>query len=185
MRTTFTKYNVSLSAALLMTATVGCGDKPAVKPANNSTTTTTNTNTTPDAVKSSTEKSTTSTTTTTTDTDIVDRDSVATQKRREAAEATLEQGKDTLARIDARMGELSTQIKTSTGEAKIKLQQEWDQLEPQREQLNRQLQDFGNASSKAFDDVKAGTRNAFDDLRKSVNEARSRFDERNQSPSER
>jgi hypothetical protein len=78
--------------------------------------------------------------------------------------------------MDARMSKLADQIKEAQGDAKARLQQEWDELEPQRRRARERLDELKKSSGEAWKDLKAGAQAAFDDLRKSVNQAGERFD---------
>ena len=79
--------------------------------------------------------------------------------------------------IDQKMARLAERIKKAEGDAKARLQEEWDELEPQRQQARQRLEELKESSAEAWDDLKTGARSAFDDLRDSVNKASERFDD--------
>jgi hypothetical protein len=111
----------------------------------------------------------------------------ARAQRREAVDATAEQLKlerdeiernleDGLKQLDQKMARLSEQINEASGDAKARLQKEWDQLEPQRKQARERLDELKKSSTEAWRDLKAGAQSAFSELRESVNQASERFD---------
>jgi hypothetical protein len=138
-----------------------------------------------------TEKQTTTTTQRTTSTS--DADDVAAnarQQRREAVDATAEQlrlEKEELERnlevglseLDEKMARLSERIKEESGEAKVRLQKQWDDLKPQRDQARQKLDELKKSSAEAWKDLKAGAQSAFAELRESVNQASERFEKEN------
>jgi hypothetical protein len=79
--------------------------------------------------------------------------------------------------IDEKMARLGERIKEAEGDVRARLQQEWDELEPQRQRARQRLQEVKSSSAEAWQDLKAGARSAFDDLRDAVNKASERFED--------
>jgi hypothetical protein len=110
----------------------------------------------------------------------------ARQERREAFDATADelrverdqiarQMEDGLKELDAKMDTLGQQIAQATGDAKVRLQQEWDELEPQRKAAQERLDEMKKSSSAAWKDLKQGAQSALTDLKASINRASTRF----------
>jgi TolA-binding protein len=137
------------------------------------------------------EKRTTTTERTTTTTNNADDVAAkARQERREAVDATAEQLKlekeqlernleEGLNQLDQKMATLSERINEAQGDAKARLQKEWEELKPQREQARLRLDELKKSSAEAWQDVKAGAQSAFAELRESVNQASERFEKEN------
>jgi hypothetical protein len=133
------------------------------------------------------EKRTTTERTTTTTSDADDVAARAREERREAVDATQEQLKlereklernleEGLSELDAKMDRLAVRINEASGDAKARLQQEWDELKPQRDQARQRLDELKKSSAEAWRDLKAGAQSAFSELRESVNQASERFE---------
>jgi hypothetical protein len=112
----------------------------------------------------------------------------ARQERREAFDATADelriekdqiarQLEDGLAELDAKMDTLGQQIAQATGDAKVRLQKEWDELEPQRKAARERLDELKKSSSAAWQDLKEGAQSALTDLKASINRASTRFED--------
>jgi hypothetical protein len=111
----------------------------------------------------------------------------ARQQRREAVDATAEQLnferdeiernlEDGLRQLDQKMARLAERIDEAQGDAKARLQKEWNELEPQRKQARQRLDELKKSSTEAWKDLKAGAQSAFAELRESVNQASERFE---------
>ncbi len=79
--------------------------------------------------------------------------------------------------IDEKMARLAERIKETEGDVKARLQQEWDELEPQRQQARQRLDELKKSSAEAWEDLQAGAKSAFAELRESVNRASERFED--------
>jgi TolA-binding protein len=89
-------------------------------------------------------------------------------------EAQLEMEEE-LSELDGRMAELSQRIETATGSVKERLQEEWKELEPQRELAKKRLDELKESSGEAWIDIRESAKSAFESLRQGVNRASSRF----------
>jgi len=78
--------------------------------------------------------------------------------------------------LDDRMADLNRRIEAAGGRAKERLQQEWKELEPKREQARKRLGELKESSGEAWVDIRESTKAAFESLRQGVNRASSRFE---------
>jgi hypothetical protein len=117
----------------------------------------------------------------------------ASQQRREAYDATadelavkkkqVEQNlEDELQKLDRKMADLAERIQNAEGKAKDRLQEEWDELEPQRKKARERLDALKQASGAAWEDLKAGAQSAFAELRQGVNRASEHFGDDAEKP---
>lgn len=80
-----------------------------------------------------------------------------------------------LKEIDKQLAAWQPQIEAATAAAKAKLEKELAELEKQRQLVQQKLQELQEPGQKAWNDVKAGTEAAMNELEKAFRKAAERF----------
>lgn len=77
-----------------------------------------------------------------------------------------------LAALNRDLDQLSAKVEKSTGTAKVEAKPKLQALRDQADKLNQQLDKAKNATESTWDDVKAGSKKAYNDLADSFQQAR-------------
>jgi len=107
----------------------------------------------------------------------------ARQETKEAVQATkdyayaqktefVETMRAQLADLNKEMEELAAKVETSTGVAKEEAAAKLQALREKTAGLNQKLEEVGNATESTWAEVKTGFKKAYDETKKSINEAR-------------
>lgn len=107
----------------------------------------------------------------------------AKQETKEAAQATkdyvyaqktefVEAMRAELAELNKQMDELAVKVENSTGAAKEEAKAKLQALRERTASLNQKLDEVGNATESTWEEVKAGFKKAYEETKKSFNEAR-------------
>jgi Tfp pilus assembly protein PilO len=95
-----------------------------------------------------------------------------TNKERNSFETRLETEID---KMDARIEELKAKFKKASADAKIKYQQQLNEIEENRDQLKMQLQKLKNSSGEAWQEISNGLEKAANDLKDTVSNVYDKF----------
>ncbi|MEZ0392531.1 MAG: DUF2852 domain-containing protein [Pseudobdellovibrionaceae bacterium] len=77
--------------------------------------------------------------------------------------------------LKVQIKELQEKAKTSSGNAKKEMETQLAKLDQEQKEFQTQMQKLKKSSGKAWDDVKTGTGDAYESLKKSVIQAKQRF----------
>ncbi len=83
-------------------------------------------------------------------------------------EKRLSQANDEIAELEKKLTELS-------GEAKVRAEEELEKLRGKRDELRKKVDNLGEASGKAWQELKAGVDSAWKDLKSAVDNASQQF----------
>lgn len=81
-----------------------------------------------------------------------------------------------LEELDAEIDKLKAKAKAADAEAQLEYTRQLSQLRELREDAGRKMERLGAASDDALDEARAGLENAWNDLKRAMERAKSRFD---------
>lgn len=84
---------------------------------------------------------------------------------------------DRLGQIGAKIDELQARTQQAGADTRIKLEEQIETLKAKRDAVNQRLEEFNTAGESAWESLKVGLQNAWEDLNSAVEEAAAKFRE--------